>query len=275
MRGRRHGGWDAHTEVGTLRCYVENGLAGCELAREHDALVVVVDALRASAMLASLFHYGAERVLVVRAVEEAFAQRDRRPGAILAGERGGPMVPGFDLGNSPLQAPPGLDVRQVVFSSSNCSRCCVGVAGGRPAFVASTVNATAAAALLGQAVDSPERELVVVTAGAAAHESLLTLEDHLAAGVILEALEGHGVAVECANDRALVCRRLLGGREGATVQERLQEGFAASRNGQSLRRLGLGADVEFAARLDVFAQVPRVAETVALGGGGQGALLVL
>jgi 2-phosphosulfolactate phosphatase len=245
------------------------------LARHTEALVVVVDALRASAMLASLFHYGTRQALVVREVQEAFAERERWPGAILAGERGGPMVPGFDLGNSPLQAPPALGISHVVFSSSNCSRCCVGVAGGQAAFVASTVNATAVARLVAEAVDGPERELVVVTAGAAAHESLLTLEDHLAAGVILGALEAQGVAVECANDRALVCRRLLGCGEGAALHERLQEGFAASRNGRSLERLGLGADVQFAARLDVFQRVPRITGTAPLKGGGQGALLAL
>jgi 2-phosphosulfolactate phosphatase len=254
---------------------VENGLAGCELARGRDALAVVVDALRASAMLASLFHYGTERVLVVREVEEAFAERGRWPGAVLAGERGGPMVPGFDLGNSPLQAPPAVDVRHVVFSSSNCSRCCVGVAGGPAAFVASTVNAGAVARLLAQAADGAERELVIVTAGAAAHESLLTLEDHLAAGVILGALEELGLAVDCANDRAAVCRRLVGQGGTEALQERLQEGFADSHNGRRLRELGLGADVELAARLDVFAEVPRIAETVALSDGGRGALLVV
>lgn len=251
-----------------MRCFVENGLAGCDLAGERDAVAVVVDALRASAMLASLLHWGTQEVLVVREVEEAFAAREQRPGALLAGERGGPMVPGFDLGNSPLQTAPELDIRSIVFSSSNCSRCCVGVAGGQAAFVASCVNATAVARQVLAACEEG-RELVIVTAGAAAHESLLTLEDHLAAGALLQALEGLGATVECANDRALVCRRLLGsGGEAA-----LQEGFAASRNGRRLTELGLGADVVFAARLDVLVEVPRIVGTEVLLDGGLGARL--
>lgn len=254
-----------------MRIAVENGLAGTALASELQAVTVVVDALRASANVASMFHHGTEELLVVREVEEAFAEKARRPHAILSGERGGPAVPGFDRGNSPLQAPPDLDIRQVIFSSSNCSRCCVGVVQTPAAFLGSTVNATATAARVTGACKRLGREAVVlVLAGSVLDEVRLTIEDHLAAGAIVAALSAAGADVQIANDRAEVCRRLYAPLD----QEGLIAGFLQSDNGRELASLGLGADVVFAARLDVFDVVPRIAAKVELIGGGDGALVV-
>ncbi len=258
-------------EVGAVQAYVENGLAGCALAVERRAIAVVVDALRASACVASLFHYGTARLLVVRDVAEAFAQRAVWPNAILVGERGGPMVPGFDRGNSPLQEPPQTTIEQVIFSSSNCSRCCVGVGNTPAAFLGTTVNATATArAVLQVAQSRGLDEVVLVTAGAAEDEVRLTIEDHLAAGAILAACTRLGGAVTCANDRARVAGMLY----GHGVPQELTREFLRSDNGRRLAGLGLGRDVEFAARLDVLTAVPRLAGLVSLDDGGHGAMLV-
>lgn len=253
-----------------MNCFVENGLAGCRLAVERRAITVIVDALRAGAMLSSLFHYGAERVLVVREVQEAFQERERRPAAALAGERGGPMVPGFDLGNSPLQAPPAVCIREVIFSSSNCSRCCVGVQGVPAAFLGTTVNARAAAVALRDAARHADcDDLVFVTAGAAENEALLVIEDHLGAGAVMAALDALGENLTPANDRAEVCRLLFADGDQATLTER----FRRAHNGSRLAALGLGADVEFASRLDVFGLVPQIVQWLDLDSGGQGAVL--
>ena len=253
-----------------MHLFVENGLAGCRLAVDRRAVAVVVDALRASATVASLFHHGAQRVIVVRRVEEAFAQRDRSPDAVLVGERGGPMVPGFDLGNSALQAPPDIPLRDVIFSSSNCSRCCVGLTGAAAAFLGATINAAATArAVLEACRTLGTDQIVLVTAGSVEDESLLTIEDHLAAGAIIAACAGLAEQFVPANDRAEVCRLLYADGDQSVLTQR----FMRSTNGASLTALGLGADVEFASRLDVFHVVPRIAEALPLAHGGRGALL--
>jgi len=254
-----------------LQVVVENGLTGCRLAMERKAVTVVVDALRAGANVASMFHYGTEELLVVREVDEAFAERERWPDAILSGERGGPKVPGFDRGNSPLATAPAFSLRHVVFSSSNCSRCCVGVADAPAAFLGSTVNATATAqAVLAACERLGTDQIAFVTAGAVGDEVLVTIEDHLAAGSVMAACEDLGGPLQIANDRAEVCRRLFKGLD----QDALTRAFQRSVNGKGLAGLGLGADVEFAARLDVFKEVPRIAERVKLTSGGTGALLL-
>jgi 2-phosphosulfolactate phosphatase len=63
--------------------------------------VVVIDVIRAFTTAAHAFDAGAEDIILVSAVQEALALRERMPGALLMGEDGGWPIEGFDLGNSP------------------------------------------------------------------------------------------------------------------------------------------------------------------------------
>src|SRR5579884_2761892 len=64
-------------------------------------VVIVIDVLRAFSVAAYAFAGGARSIWLVRAVEEALALRERVPEALLAGEVGGRLIPGFDFNNSP------------------------------------------------------------------------------------------------------------------------------------------------------------------------------
>jgi len=61
----------------------------------------VIDVIRAFTVAAYAFAGGAARFWLVSAVDEAFALREREPRALLAGEVGGRLIPGFDFNNSP------------------------------------------------------------------------------------------------------------------------------------------------------------------------------
>jgi 2-phosphosulfolactate phosphatase len=70
-------------------------------AHQAQGIVIVIDVIRAFTVAAYAFAGGASRLWLVRTTEEAFALREREPGALLAGEIGGRLIPGFDLNNSP------------------------------------------------------------------------------------------------------------------------------------------------------------------------------
>ncbi len=72
-------------------------------AQEARGVVIVIDVLRAFTVAAYAFAGGARALWLVRTVEEAFALRELEPGALLAGEVGGRLIPGFDLNNSPAR----------------------------------------------------------------------------------------------------------------------------------------------------------------------------
>lgn len=65
--------------------------------------VIVIDVIRAFTTAAYAFAAGARTITLAGTIEEAFALRERVPGALLAGEVEGLPVNGFDFGNSPGQ----------------------------------------------------------------------------------------------------------------------------------------------------------------------------
>jgi 2-phosphosulfolactate phosphatase len=85
---------------------------------------IVVDVFRATSTIVQALDAGYERVYCCAEVEEAFALRDDLGDAVLAGERGGNPLPGFDLGNSPLDF---LEPRaeSLVLTTSNGTRAIV------------------------------------------------------------------------------------------------------------------------------------------------------
>lgn len=74
-----------------------------EGAKKATGLTVVIDVFRAYSMEAFLFSKGAEKVIPIGDVELAYKLKEENPDFILAGERGGKIMPGFDLGNSPAE----------------------------------------------------------------------------------------------------------------------------------------------------------------------------
>ena len=67
-----------------------------------EAVCIVVDVLRATTCIATLFDRGCPRVYVAASHESARAFARPR-GLILCGESGGYRVPDFDYGNSPVE----------------------------------------------------------------------------------------------------------------------------------------------------------------------------
>ena len=70
-------------------------------ARQARGLTVVIDVFRAFSVECYAVAAGAREILPVGGVDEALALRTSHPGALLVGERGGRIIPGFDCGNSP------------------------------------------------------------------------------------------------------------------------------------------------------------------------------
>ena len=206
------------------------------------ATAVIVDVLRATTSLTVALANGARRVLEAASPDEAFARRDRVPGALVCGEREGRKVPGFDLGNSPSEYGAAVVAgRTLVFASTNGSLAIRRAAGARRRLLAAFVNASAAAASL-----AGERRAVIVCAGKLGR---FALEDALFAGWLCARLEHDGARLEGAG---ATLARALAPRDPDEVR-RLVEGASHARY---LRSLGpeAAADVEFCSRLDV---IPR------------------
>jgi len=253
-----------------MKLFVSGGRAGAEQAAREQRVAIIVDALRASVTTASLLHYGAREIIVVEDVEDAFAERERHAGSWLAGERGNLKVEGFDLGNSPLQAPVLGLPETIIFTSTNMSRCCVGAAACPAAFLGTLPTLTACATLALKAATERQADVQLVPAGAAMDENKLVLEDYIAAGALIERMRelSGGTAVP-AEDAARAALQL----HAAGLREGYEEAFMGTGNAAGLYAMGFEADARFAARVDVFTTVPQVARTYELPSGKMAAVL--
>ena len=88
------------------------------LYQESFDLVVVLDVLRATSAVCTAIEHGVKEIIPVATVEEA--RELQAKGYIAAAERGGQIVEGFDLGNSPYSyMDPQLKGKSVVLTTTN------------------------------------------------------------------------------------------------------------------------------------------------------------
>ena len=70
------------------------------LFHNPESVVIVIDVLRASSAITTAFYNGVAKMIPVATVEEAKEYKEN--GFLVAAERNGEIVEGFDLGNSPF-----------------------------------------------------------------------------------------------------------------------------------------------------------------------------
>ena len=196
---------------------------------------IVVDVLRATSTIVQALEGGYRAVYCCAEVEEARALRDDLADAILGGERGGDPLPGFDLGNSPLEylSP---KAEEVVLTTTNGTRAVVGAAENCDlVLVGSMLNLDAVAA----AACERDEDVEVVCAGLRGGPSE---DDAYCAGRIAALIRGEPTE---AAERAL---------ELAASYTTAEEAFRA------IRRVGetvAEEDLVWCARESVSAVVPR------------------
>src|SRR3954467_2879361 len=85
-----------------------------------DYIVVVIDIFRATSSICYGIENGAVAIIPVSQVEECAAYREKGLGYLLAAERDGKVVEGFDFGNSPFSyTPEKASGKTVVLTTTN------------------------------------------------------------------------------------------------------------------------------------------------------------
>lgn len=216
--------------------------------------VVVIDVLRATTTIATALAAGAKEVIPCFEIDEAMAAAASLPAgqAILGGERGGKPIPGFDLGNSPLEyTAERVAGKTVVITTTNGTRALERCRHADRVYLGAFCNlGTIVQRLLGV----PRVDLLC-----AGTDGLTTAEDVLFAGTICLRLSAaarrHGQAWQL-GDGAQIAQgfaEAIGDAPPRRLQVLLQ-----SVGGVNLVELGMTADVRFAARLNTVRVAPRL-----------------
>ena len=217
-------------------------------------VALVVDVLRATTVMVHAVAAGVEAIVPCLEVEEARAAAAALPAgaSLLAGERQGLPIPGFELGNSPGDFTP--DVcrgKTLVMTTTNGTKAILASLDADRVGIAAMVNAKAVArwALTGG------KPVHVVCAGT---DGRVSLEDTLLAGELVSRVRrGGGFAY--GNDQALIAEAafqdgLASAHDGASWPDLVARG----RGGRRVREIGLGSDVDAAARRNWLDVVPEL-----------------
>ncbi len=218
-------------------CYLPAQWRALDDTARRDAACVVIDVIRATTTIAAALHAGATGIRPVASVAEAESLKAADPRRLLAGERHGLALPGFDLGNSPRAVTPeNVGGRELILTTTNGTQALAACAGARAVLTCAFVNLSATAERLRE-IGPP---WIILCAG---FEGRFGLDDAVVAGALAEAL----------NEESPF-RHLY-----RSVRHHLPAMLLGSQAGQELRKIGLGDDIPVCATIDSLTVVPTLA----------------
>jgi 2-phosphosulfolactate phosphatase len=206
---------------------------------------IVVDVLRATTTIATLFGRGLRTLLVMDDLEAA-RTRGRTEQRLLFGELQGLRPDGFDYGNSPADAAVAPVAGQdAVLFTTNGTRALCRLAGEGVVFAGAIANCDAIAA-----ATTPFQRIVIACAGQAAG-TRFGQDDFFAAGVIASRIRRLAPDSELGDAARLAI-------ELTASMVRLTSGLRDSEHGRITAGIGFERDIAFALQPDTSGAAPRV-----------------
>ena len=171
---------------------------------------------------------------------------------LLAGEKNCLRIPGFALGNSPLEmTEQAVQGKTIVVTTTNGTKALLATQGGAAVYVAAAANLGVAGERARQVLEQ-DRDVLILCAG---RGTAFGLDDAYCAGRLAAAALGGHKPRKGLNDAALASLDLV-----RRYRDNWQRPLGYSRAGRELVRLGFGADVLDAARLDAYPVLPQFHE---------------
>jgi 2-phosphosulfolactate phosphatase len=199
---------------------------------------------------------GCRQIIPVHSTAEALERARQFPAgqALVAGERDGEPIPGFDLGNSPLEyTADRVGGRTIIITTTNGTAAMLAAARASTAAVAAMTNVTAAA----RWALAQDRDFTVLCSG---EKGGFSLEDAVCAGLLVERLIESGADVDPSDAALAACR--LGEHYGPRLERLMHD----ARWARKLTRIGREADLEACLALSTVDQVPLIEQGIVVPG---------
>lgn len=212
---------------------------------------IAVDVLRATSTIATVLAAGGEAVQVFSDLDKLMQESENwQPSKRLrAGERGGGKVPGFELGNSPLDCTPELvQGRRLFISTTNGTRTLQRIQDAGAVIAAALINR---AAVVKYIVDKEPENVWIVGSG---WEGTYSLEDTVCAGAIAHSVCQHtNLAIEklAGNDEMISAISLY-----LQWEKNLLGLLHHASHGQRLLRLDCHEDLKYCSQTDILDVLP-------------------
>ncbi|MEI6020759.1 MAG: 2-phosphosulfolactate phosphatase [Bacteroidota bacterium] len=160
------------------------------LFQNSNAIVVVIDVLRATSAITTAFYNGVSKMIPVATIEEAMVYKEQ--GYLVAAERDGEIISGFDLGNSPFgYMNTRVKGKTIAITTTNGTKAIEAAKHSKQLLIGSFLN-------MDTLIYHLKKEKSPVIFLCAGWKNKFNLEDTIFAGAIAQALiYKHGFNTEC------------------------------------------------------------------------------
>lgn len=218
-------------------------------------VVVVIDVLRATSVMVHAMSQGAEEIIPVNTVEEAFQMARAFPpnSTLLGGERNSNKIEGFDLGNSPQEyMAERVRGKRLILATTNGTKTFHLVSSASHILVGSFFNIGAAA----RRCLELNKDLLIFPSG---NKGDFSLEDTVCGGMLIDQIINKNkrkkdiILTDASHSANILHQRF---------KANLEEAFHLSHHGKELVDLGHGDDLHYCAQIDMTKVVPIFKEGV-------------
>jgi 2-phosphosulfolactate phosphatase len=208
----------------------------------EDYVVVVIDIFRATSSICYGIENGAEAIIPVSEVEECLAYQDKYAHYLLAAERNGEVVAGFDFGNSPFSyTKEKVAGKTIVLTTTNGTHALQRSIQAKKIIIGSFLNLTAVCDWL----KTQQENVLLVCAG---WKNNFNLEDTLFAGAVVDHLKSAGFVLD---DAAIAANDLF-----QIGKPDISAYLKKTSHSERLKKLGIEADIEFCLQVDLTTAIP-------------------
>lgn len=207
----------------------------------ENSIVVVIDILRATSSITYGIDNGAAAIIPVAQVEDCLAYADK--GYLLAAERNGEVVEGYDFGNSPFSYTAEKVAGQtIVLTTTNGTKAMhMAHARAHQVVVGSFLNLTA----LTEWLKAQDKDVLLLCAG---WKDKFNLEDTLFAGAVVNQLRKDFVHFD---DACVVAEDMY-----LMAKDDLRTYLHKSSHSHRLAQLNIEDDVQFCLKVDICRAIP-------------------
>jgi len=229
-----------------MKLHVVFAPGGLTPADVQGRTVFVIDILRATTTMCAALNHGAKAIIPVASTEEALrlAQTIGSADVLLAGEKDSVRIPGFHLGNSPLEmTETAVRGKTLIVTTTNGTKALLAAQGAAAVYAVGAANLTLAAERAREVIEK-DGSVLVVCAG---RNGAFALDDGYCAGRLAAAALESRKPRRGLNDAAIASLDLV-----RRYGDRWERPLTYSRAGRELIHLGVRDDVLDAARLDAY-----------------------
>lgn len=206
----------------------------------HESIVVVIDIFRATSSICYGIENGAEAIIPVATVESC--ESYRHTDFLLAAERNGEVVSGFDFGNSPFAyAKEKVMGKTVVLTTTNGTHAINESRESHQIVIGSFLNLTSICNWL----KTQKHDILLLCSG---WKNNFNLEDTLFAGAVVHQLKVEGYKLD---DAAIAAEDLY-----VAGKDDLNQYLEKTSHSERLKKLGIEEDIRFCLNVDITTAIP-------------------